>query len=207
MSLMPNIAILRKDLIDHDFRVTAFDFRFKRVDYVVVFEALDSEIKIGKRNYCVSLTFYNGNESLHVYANSNFFHANVKDIRLFFGIEYAENLGDLMKQFYSRFNPSIPLKKPISLTDDQKQKCIRIINDRVDEANKIYCYDVRRNGKRNDVQYHRSPYNSDKTLILRPKLYSVFKNDKTLSFYYSDDPDDEKTDAEIIQNLADRNLL
>lgn len=71
--------------------------------------------------------------------------------------------------------------------------------------NTIYCYDVRRNGKdKAGKPNRRSVENSEKAKILRPELYEKFKADSNYSFFFSDNPSDEKTDAEIIREVTNR---
>ena len=46
--------------------------------------------------------------------------------------------------------------------------------------------------------------NSNKAFTLRRSLYEKYKEDKNLSFFFSDESDDEKTDEEIIKQVAAR---
>lgn len=46
--------------------------------------------------------------------------------------------------------------------------------------------------------------NSNKAEILRPDLYKRYFSDTNLSFFFSDDPTEERTDREIIESFAKR---
>ena len=46
--------------------------------------------------------------------------------------------------------------------------------------------------------------NSNKVFTLRRSLYEIYKEDKNLSFFISDELNDEKTDEEIIKQVAAR---
>ena len=70
------------------------------------------------------------------------------------------------------------------------------------DPNAIYCYKVQRNGERNGLQMHRTSYNSSLAFYTRPNLFNYFKNEDTVSFYFSTDPQKEKSDSEIISNFS-----
>lgn len=67
--------------------------------------------------------------------------------------------------------------------------------------NKKYCYKVKRNPtKKNGEPGQRSSYNDNITRLRRPDLYEKLKTDKNLSFCYSPNQSDGKSDKEIIFN-------
>lgn len=70
------------------------------------------------------------------------------------------------------------------------------------DPNKIYCMGMINNtdGKT------RTQFNAEKTKIYRPKLFNRYKNDDTISFRYSKNPADEKSDAEIISQWTRNNI-
>jgi len=68
------------------------------------------------------------------------------------------------------------------------------------DPNKRYCYGVRRNPEGEK----RTPFNDNKTRLLRATLYSEFSSDQSISFCYSTDVNDQKSDAEIIANFSNR---
>lgn len=127
-------------------------------------------------------------------------------LREFFGIEWANNVGNLLRQFTEQLGKWIPVDIK-DLSDGQKKAVVRQlgISDTSDDPDKIYCIDVRRTGTRADGSLkERSSFNSQKSEFLRPELYVKFKDDLNLSFYYSIDPSAEKTDGQIIASVAAR---
>lgn len=72
-----------------------------------------------------------------------------------------------------------------------------------EDPNRIYCMSVKRNadGKK------RSEYNSNKIRFLRSSLYEKFKDDETISFCFSSNPEDERSDKEILEGFAKRNSI
>ena len=86
-----------------------------------------------------------------------------------------------------------------NVTQIQKKAMLSSLSKSDSEnPNKLYCYKV----KRNPLGEKRSPFNEDKTKILRPDLFEYFKNDKSISFCYKEEESLEKTTAEIIRNFA-----
>lgn len=72
-------------------------------------------------------------------------------------------------------------------------------NDRED-VNNVCCYAARRNGKPNGIQYHRTPFNRDKTKLLRKSLFDMLGNDDTISFCYR--AENPLSDIEIYENFT-----
>lgn len=198
---MPFVKILRDNLRKSGWCITAFPFRYNNINYTVLFEDLDKTLERNKY-YIARLTFIDDNENrrLDVLANTYNFNIHITELRSFFKVQYAENLGDFLQQFYTNFNRYIPkqFNKP------SKQQQIHIVErlNRNDNDNAMYCYKVMRNGIIKDKQRHRSIFNDNKTRLLRPTLYQDFKNDDTISFCYSINPDDERTDTEIIERFS-----
>lgn len=56
------------------------------------------------------------------------------------------------------------------------------------------------------VKNTRSIENSNKAFALRRSLYEKYKEDKNLSFFFSDESDDAKTDKEIIKQVANSTI-
>lgn len=201
-NILQNIIILRDDMRSKGWVITAFNFTYKQIRYIVVFECLDKSIKKNKY-YIAQLTFINThtNNKLITLANSIRFSIDITSIRHFFNIEYAENLGDLETQFYKHFAKYIPTNFHTP-THDQLDHVINVLNDR-DNDNNRYCYAVKRNGKNKyKKQMYRTIFNDNKTRLLRPSLYEHFKNDPTVSFCYKPLPSDHKDDSTILLNFS-----
>lgn len=65
----------------------------------------------------------------------------------------------------------------------------------------IYCFKLKRNPCIDGKQHQRTPFNSDKTKLLRPQLYEKLKDDDTISFCYTDDVTKAKYDYELLNDL------
>lgn len=202
VNILNNITLLRDDLNEKGWCITAFDFTYKKIQYIVVFEVLNKQLQKNKY-YIAQLKFINtnNNSELITLANSKEFNISAVAIRKFFNVEYIENLGDFEIQFYKNFAKYIPTSFHLP-THGQLDQVIDILNDRDNDNNK-YCYAVKRNGKNKDnKQMHRTIFNDNKTRLLRPSLYDHFKNDTTVSFCYKPLPSDHKDDSTILLNFS-----
>ena len=145
----------------------------------------------------------NLDEKLEVEANSNSLIVDAKTLRKYFNIEYKENVGDILNQFTLQLGRFIPDSMPTNLSNIEKEAVIiSLSNSDSEDPNKIYCCGIRRN----PIGYERTEYNSDKTKIIRPKLFSYFSNDKTISFCYSDDKSKERNDDYIMMKFAETSI-
>ena len=81
---------------------------------------------------------------------------------------------------------------------------IEILDTRERNNDGIYCFGVKRNPVINRKQFKRTPFNTDKTILLRPDLFNRLGNDETLSFLYSSDPTKEKDTTEILVDFAQK---
>lgn len=210
---MPNLKSLIEDMRQKDWTITAFNFIYKKIAYIVVCESIPKNIDGKKpenlKYYIAKLTFIDKrikNKSLSVYANTHAFKIpNIKEFREFFNIQYSDNIGDIFQQFYQQFSKYIPCTMPEHLDESHIMACVQILNKKKSEVNGNFCFAIFRNGLTPEgKQKHRSPYNADKTKLLRSDLYEYFKNDDKISFRYTTDPSKKKETPEIIQNFIDQ---
>ena len=127
-------------------------------------------------------------------ANSKQLFIDVKTMRKYFGIEYSVNLGTILSAFINYFGQCVPInvREVISKLEIDAMIKALSLND-AEDLEKIYCKNV----KRNAVGKKRSNYNSDKIRLLRASLYEKFKDDESISFCFSRNPEDHKSDEEI----------
>ncbi|MEB2282592.1 DUF6037 family protein [Lysinibacillus xylanilyticus] len=201
-----NLTLLKEDMEKKGWFIDSFLFNYKREDFVVLVKLYDqNEIKPDFSLLKIEF-FRNGNlnDNLRVAANSTGLIVDVKTLREYFKIEYSENLGDILKQFYQYFSEFIPFKVGEFKTDAQKEIMVTSLSESDSEdPNKKYCYAVRTNPNRKDGSPgQRSPYNDNKTRIRRSELYNELGKYKHLSFCYSENNYEEKSDEEIIKNWA-----
>ena len=200
--MLSNLKLLNDDMKNKGWIITSFTFRYKTVNYIVLVKRFLSEEKKGNKYSLVKLEFMKENnleDSLLVEANSNQIFVDAKIFREYFGIAYVPNLGDIFKQFYGIFGKSIPSIIKIVNTDFEKAAMAKSLSiSDSEDPTKIYCTNVRRNPE----GQKRSVFNSDKTKILRPRLYEYFKDEESISFCYSNDECKNNDDPTILRNFS-----
>lgn len=198
MEIFFNLNSLISDMKDKQWHITAFTFRYKDINYVVLVEDIEN-LKMVIDNHIALLSFIDTTDENHVLqvkVSPYGFDIGAKKLREFFGIEWNENLGDIFKQFYSLLNAKIPPKVDNDkLSADEEQEIINRLNKNDNDFSRC-CFKIRRNPS----GQHRTVFNADKTKILRPSLYEKFANDNTISFCYREN--DELTDSEICLAFA-----
>ena len=197
-----NLKLLKQDMESKDWIIDSFDFRYKQQKYIVLVKLFEQDEKTPEYAL-LKLEFLKENdfsEKLSIYVNSVKLFTDAKTLREFFGIKYSNNLGDVLFQFSKTFSEFIPTEVIENKNELHKEvMCNSLSESDSEDPRKIYCFSVRRNpGKENGKHGKRSPFNDNKTRLRRPELYELLGVDKTLSFRYSMNPDDKKTDEEIV---------
>lgn len=207
VGMLENLKLLKVDMEKHDWVITSFLFFYKSIKYIVLAKRfLRKEAK--KNPYALlEIEFMQSdNFSNHLVceANSRQLFMDVKAVREYFGIEYAVNLGDILKEFTKLFGQYVPAHVGREITDLEKKAMVRSLSlSDSEDPNRIYCMSVKRNadGKK------RSKHNANKTRILRNALYEKFKDDETISFCFSSNLEDERSEKEILEGFAKRNSI
>lgn len=211
MAVLSNFKLLRDDMRETGWVITAFTFPYNRKNYVVLVKLIDKKIDANIPEYAIlKLEFIDtevqGEErSLTVYANSSTLFLDPKTLRNFFRIDYRDNLGDLIQQFYTVLANHIPTEVNPNLDEVQRREVTQSLsNYDSEDADKIYCYAVRHNKKNKDgTIQQRSPYNDNKIRILNPELYDYFSVDTGISFLFTKDRERANiTNKEIINRFA-----
>lgn len=202
---LSNLKSLKDDMEKKDWTISSFLFTYKKIEYIVLVKRfVGTENRINKYAL-VKLHFMksdNLDDDLVVEANSNHLMTDAKTLRIYFGIEYSDNLGSILQQFRDYFGGMIPSQMLNDQSKLEKRAMVYSLSKSDSEnPNKIFCNKVKRNA--NGGQ--RSPYNSDKTKLLRKSLYEEFRNEPNVSFCYSDDETMEKDDATILRNFSKNN--
>lgn len=201
-----NLPKLLSSMEEKEWIIDSFLFNYKNEDYVVILKLyIDTERKPSKYAK-IKLEFIranNINESIQAYADFYEVYFNSLDeFTNFFNINRGSQNRNLFVDFSEIFSKFIPDKKY-----EEKQGLIKQLQGSRCEGNNpnaIYCYDVRRNGEIDGRKNTRSKANSNKAYTLRRSLYEKYKEDKNLSFFFSDKLEDERTDEEIIKQVAAR---
>ncbi len=203
VNLFENFKLLRADMEDNGWIIEAFNFNYKKVNYVVLAKLYLKKEKKPKfallKTEIINLD--EKNKTIEFPVNSNQFITDPKTLREFFNIQYGENMKDIIQQFNLYFSKFIPHRVNSNKTCD----LIKIMIDSLSKSdsenpNKIYCFTV----KRNSNNSQRTIFNDNKSRLLKPSLYEKFKNDPTISFCYSNQINDEKTDEQILLNFSKR---
>lgn len=210
---LQNLHLLKADMEKKGWMIDSFKFRYKKIDYIVLV-ILFSPDEIKERYALVQLDFLNAANFSHhllVSANAGGIMLSAEELRRFFGIHYAENLGDILQQFTELLGFHIPEKVSTSKTKiERKAIAHKLTQTGCEEPDKIYCYTVKRNpviidAKAGEMkQAKRTKENDSKTRMLRRTLYERLGKDESISFCYSDDPSMSRTDEEIINNWTAR---
>lgn len=201
--ILQNLKLLKEDMEDKGWVIEAFTFHYKNINYIVLVKLyLENEQK--PEYALLKLEFIKANDTdntLIVPANSNQIMIKPQILREFFNINYSPNLRDILQQFYEYFSGFIPTQLNLNKPDNIKKLMVSSLSKSDSEnPDKIYCYTV----KRNSNNEKRSPFNDNKTQLLRPALYTRFKEERTISFCYSLHPQKEKTNEEILLNFGRR---
>lgn len=212
-----NLRSLKQSLLDNGFFIELFTFRYKSKNFLVFFRLLnDKEKKLSEYKYQSGHFLIKKLDSkdnviavLSKYVNSNGFMSKgkymskteVKEIREFFELPYGTYKELKFSELYEKLNNSIPLEINLERRKNYKSELSKALYDSTEEEDRLYCYDMRRL----PVNKHRSIENSEKTKLLRPSLYENYKEESTLSFYYSPNKEDEETDHAIELKYSRRN--
>ncbi len=188
-------------MIEKGWVIEAFPFNYKSNDYIILTKLYQHHEKRPK--YALLKTEIiksdNINKSLTLPVNSNGFITDARTLREFFNIAYSKNLGDILKQFEVHFSGFIPTKvNPKKSENFKKLMLSSLSKSDSEDPEKIYCFTVRRNPNKEI----RSLFNDNKSRLLRPNLYLKFKEEPTISFCYSKNIIDEKSDEEILLNFS-----
>ncbi|ENH9622414.1 TPA: DUF6037 family protein [Listeria monocytogenes] len=201
--MLKNLKSLKSDMLSKNWTICSFMFTYKQVNYVVLVKRFVGQERRIDPYALIRLHFMKINDltvNLNVEANTKGLLIDAKTLREFFGIEYSENLGDIIKQFTNQLAESIPSEIPTSVTDIEKSAMVESLSKSDSEdPSKIYCYRVGRNNG------SRSGFNSDKTKLLRPSLYKHFENEPSISFFYSKEKERCNDDATILKNFSNNN--
>lgn len=204
--MLDKIKLLKDDMKDKGWTICSFMFKYNETEYIVLVQRFVNQIQRKNQFALVKLVFIkcvNGKllNELEIEANQQGLIIDTKQLRNYFGIKYSANLGDILNQFTNQFNQFIPSEVPNTVSEIEKSAMVYSLSKSDSEdPNKIYCTGV----KRNPEGRKRSVFNSDKTKLLRPKVYTKFADDQSISFCYSDDKTKEKTDKEILENFSNK---
>ncbi|WP_429066350.1 DUF6037 family protein [Aeromonas bestiarum] len=202
MNVLESLRVLKGDMENNGWVIDAFPFTFKAIDYIVLVKLYDADDVNRPKYALLELEFLKKNnisDNLVAPANTTQILITPKELRTYFGIEWSENLRDILSQFYEFFSRFIPLSAGLHRTPEIDIAMVRSLSmSDSQDPRRVYCFSA----KRNPNEGHRTQYNDNKTRILRPVLYSKLSNDPKVSFNYSLEKSKEKSDSEIISKFS-----
>ncbi|MBR4291338.1 MAG: hypothetical protein IKT52_11995 [Oscillospiraceae bacterium] len=210
MGPLQNLFSLRADMQRKGWTIDSFRFPFREVNYIVL-AILYSPEEAKEKYALLKLDFLHPENFKHhllVPANSNGLMADAMELRIFFRIppDY-EHLGDALRTLTRELGYCTPTKVNTEKSKTEKKAIVyKISDENSDDAEKLYCFAVKRNPVLWDKeantprQLKRSANNDRKTQFLRPTLYEKLGKDDTLSFCYSNNPKMDYSDEVIIDN-------
>lgn len=199
--MLKNLKSLKDNMKAKGWTICSFIFRYKKINYIVLVKRFVEKDRIDKYAL-VKLEFMKEldlTDSLQVEANSSRLIVEAKTLRKYFGIEYNNNLGDILKQFSEQLGASVPSIVNDEISDLEKKSMVRSLSiSDSEDPEKIYCTKLRRNLK----GQKRSQFNTDKTKLLRRDLFEHFKGDESIGFCYSAEQSKENDDTTIMKNFS-----
>ncbi|MDO5106138.1 DUF6037 family protein [Capnocytophaga sp.] len=206
--LFKNLPYLLNDMKKKKWIIDSFFFSYNNVETIVVLRTFQDGEKKPNDYAKASVEFIRANDiGVSIGAYIDFFRVyfdTPEDFFTFFNINRNGSYKDLFFAFAKCFANFIPQEKVIDKKTPTEKT---LLGSRCEKNNRnaIYCYDIRRNGVREDgTNNKRSIENSNKAQILRPILYEKFSVDLNLSFFFSENKEDELTDEAIAMKIANR---
>lgn len=200
--LLSNLKELKNDMANKDWTICSFIFSYKGIEYIVLVKRFVGTEKRDNQYALLKLHFMKSNDlsdDMQAEANSRGLLIESQMLREYFGIEYTNNLGDILQQFTERLGNVIPKNVPEYISDIERTAMVcSLSRSDSEDPNKIYCNKV----KRNPSGSRRSKFNTDKTKLLRVSLFEYFRNEPNISFCYYVDPSMENDDATILRNFS-----
>lgn len=122
--MLKNLKLLKDEMKNKGWTICSFIFSYKYTRYIVLVKRfVGNEIRNDKYAL-VKLQFMKEsdlNDSLEIEANSNKLIADAQMLREYFGINYSNNIGDILKQFTLQFGNSIPTEVKDTISELEKK--------------------------------------------------------------------------------------
>ena len=204
-----NLPELLNDMNRLGWIIDSFPFEYNGKQTIVILTLYTLNERKPSEYAQVKLEFISQDDANHsIKAYADFYEVHFNSVREFFDFFDINRLDvnrfrEIFINFSECFARVIPMQKVINKPLLERE----LIGRRAEgnNPNAIYCFDVRRNGRRSDgTPNSRSIENSNKAEMLRPELYHRYRHDPNLSFFFSDNPNEERTDEEIINLVAIR---
>lgn len=193
-----NLRSLILDMKINNNFIQTFNFSYKKVNYIGLIKRFLSKDNMKPYEFSLEFMKYlNIDDSIKCIITYRSLKIDkIDEFKSFFQIDSNKD-GNFRWLFESALARAIPTKVNNNISSLHRDAAVRVLSiSDSEDPNKIYCNHVKRH------EGERSPYNSEKTRLLRPRLYEKLKDDKRISFCYYSTPDKEKDDAEILLNFS-----
>ena len=204
-----NLLELLNDMNRLGWIIDSFPFEYNGKQTIVILTLYTPKERKPSEYAQVKLEFISQDDANHsINAYADFYEVHFNSAIEFFDFFDINRLdGNRFREIFINFSECftrvIPMQKVINKPLLERERIGRRAEG--NNPNAIYCFDVKRNGKRaNGTPKSRTIKNSNKAEMLRPELYQRYRYDPNLSFFFSDNPDEERTDEEIINLVATR---
>ncbi|WP_298987222.1 DUF6037 family protein [uncultured Campylobacter sp.] len=202
-----NLKSLLRDMENRNLVIASFRFQYNINTSVILKRYRDEQTKPNEyaKVWLKFIDWEDTNNTIEAYADFfEVYFRTTEEFIEFFNIQNRGAMRDIFLDFSNHFARFIPTEWRRPNNDIERHLLGGYAEG--NNPNAIYCFDVRRNGiDRNGNPNTRSIENSNKAYILRPNLYALYKDDTNLSFFFSDNIEDERQDREIIRMVANRN--
>lgn len=205
-----NLKGLLRDMEQKGWMITSFRFSYNGVDTIAVvrrykdneplptkYAKLQIEFVLLKDIHTQGLTGFLDFYNVHFFRDSRIYSFwNIKS--------YTD--GHFFEHFSQAIAPYIPSKVKDRYDDPIDRM---VVGSRADsnDSRAIYFCDIRRSGTKVDgTPKKRSVENDNKARVLCPRVYELYGKDEGYSFYFSQDPDMEKSEEQILKQLSQRSI-
>ena len=205
-----NLPKLLQDMDQSGWTITAFAFHYKHTEYAVILKLYGEDDRRPSEHAKASLEFCRRHDlTASIFAYLDYYEVrffSTEDFCRFFDVQPSGELRDMFLDFSEIFANSIPPYRPTDPPKAVRDKMISRCEG--DDPNAIYCYDVRRNGLSPlGVQKHRRASNGTKAALAVPWLWDKLRADDTISFCFTANIDQQRTEAEIFEAFLEREGL
>lgn len=203
-----NLRPLRDNMRETEQAVTVFDFHYNNNDFFVAVCLLtERELTNPNHKYdLVRLCFMQADNVanyLDCYANSRNITAGLTELRHFLDVEYQVDGFGWLGGFLHYLGRHIPEEVPPLNIHTRQVALNTVCRNEGRDPNRTYRWSMIRNPKdENGKQHYRTEYNAQLASFKFPNLYPRFQEDRTISFGFIDNPDNEKTEEEILNNFT-----
>lgn len=147
-----NLPLLLNDMERKEWIIDSFLFKYKKEKYIVILTLYNDTERKPHKYAKAKVEFIKNNNTNHsIKGYVDFYEVrfnNVKEFCDFFGVESGNAMRDLFKDFSQIFSDFIPTEKTIEKSEIER----KLIGSRAEgnNPNAVYCYDIRRNGRKTD---------------------------------------------------------